>query len=217
MVERELSRRERKKLENQNRILDSARELFRIQGFDSTSLNEIAELADVSRATFYNYFPSKDALLNEIAAAEMGELARFVDVDLASEPSALSRIRRAMLLLVTDNIPLLQVTRRVLLESLLRPGEVPDPIARMESILIELVQEAQAQGDVRTDTGAGSISRWIVGAYLAALAFHRWLRADEPGKPVDGSAIETSVHMLFEGLAGPNYCIGNPSGELPRN
>jgi TetR/AcrR family transcriptional regulator, mexJK operon transcriptional repressor len=44
-------------------ILDSARELFLDQGFDTTSMDAIARHAGVSKATLYVHFDDKDALL----------------------------------------------------------------------------------------------------------------------------------------------------------
>jgi AcrR family transcriptional regulator len=44
-------------------IFDSAIELFDAKGFDETTVEEIAQAAGVSRASFFRYFSSKDDLL----------------------------------------------------------------------------------------------------------------------------------------------------------
>lgn len=44
-------------------IFDSAIELFEVKGFDETTVEEIAQAAGVSRASFFRYFSSKDDLL----------------------------------------------------------------------------------------------------------------------------------------------------------
>jgi len=203
------SLRERKKAETRQAILTAACELFRRRGFDATSLDEIAARANVSRSTLFNYFASKDALLAEIAAAEMASLAQLVRDEWDGGVSAADKIRRMMLLLVSEEDPRLQVTRRVLLESMLHPEAIPAPVARMESLLIGLVREAQAAGDIRADYPAVSIARWTVGAYLAALTFQRWLAAEEENTTVSPDEIERTVDMLFGGLAGPEYRTGD--------
>lgn len=38
--------------------------LFVEKGFDSTTMEDIAELADVARATVFNHFPRKSAFLD---------------------------------------------------------------------------------------------------------------------------------------------------------
>jgi len=59
----ELGRRERKKLERRELILTCALDLFDSQGFDGTSVEAIADMADVSLRTLYNFFPTKLDLL----------------------------------------------------------------------------------------------------------------------------------------------------------
>jgi AcrR family transcriptional regulator len=56
-------RRERKKLETRNRIFSEAIGLFIEKGFDATTVEEIAERADVGKGTVFNYFPQKTAFL----------------------------------------------------------------------------------------------------------------------------------------------------------
>ncbi len=62
-----LSRRERRKLEVRERILDAARDLFATHGIDATTIVEICEQADVAEKTFFNHFSSKKQLLESFA------------------------------------------------------------------------------------------------------------------------------------------------------
>ena len=50
------------------KIMETALELFAVQGFHSTSMNKIAKEAGVSKGLIYNYYESKDALLFAIVA-----------------------------------------------------------------------------------------------------------------------------------------------------
>lgn len=70
--------RARKKRQVRERILDVAARLFRSRGFDEATIDDIAAAAEISRQTFFNYFPSKEAALAEIGMAWLraqGELA----------------------------------------------------------------------------------------------------------------------------------------------
>lgn len=55
--------RERKKQATRRRIVEAAYELFERDGYESTTVEAIAAAAEVSPATFYNYFPQKEDLL----------------------------------------------------------------------------------------------------------------------------------------------------------
>jgi AcrR family transcriptional regulator len=56
--------RERKKLAAMEALRQAAFELFARQGFEQTSVDEIAERAEVSRASFFRYFNAKEDVLN---------------------------------------------------------------------------------------------------------------------------------------------------------
>ena len=50
------------------RILDTARQLFSDNGFDSTTTRDIALAAGIATGTLFNYFPTKEAVLASLAA-----------------------------------------------------------------------------------------------------------------------------------------------------
>jgi AcrR family transcriptional regulator len=56
----EPSARERRRQETETALLTAGRELFARQGFEDTSVADIAERAGVSLRTFYRYFPAKE-------------------------------------------------------------------------------------------------------------------------------------------------------------
>lgn len=47
-------------------IKKSARELFRKYGYNKTSVNELARESNISKATFYKHFESKEIILHEV-------------------------------------------------------------------------------------------------------------------------------------------------------
>jgi AcrR family transcriptional regulator len=64
------SRRERKKIAAQSRILSTAIELFAQRGIEAVTIDEIASAADVGKGTIYNYFATKE----DIVVAFMADL-----------------------------------------------------------------------------------------------------------------------------------------------
>ncbi|WP_433747426.1 TetR/AcrR family transcriptional regulator [Falsibacillus pallidus] len=68
------SLREKKKLENQMKIIKAAAELFSTKGFQQTTISEVAKLAEVGVGTIYNYYSSKGVLLLAVFANDMEQM-----------------------------------------------------------------------------------------------------------------------------------------------
>jgi AcrR family transcriptional regulator len=56
----------RRRLETRTRLVSAARELMARKGFGSTSIQEITDTADVGFGSFYNHFPSKEAIAEAV-------------------------------------------------------------------------------------------------------------------------------------------------------
>ena len=56
-------------------LVEGAIRLFEERGIDATSADDIAQSVDLSRATFFNYFPYKEAILVEIGARLVADIA----------------------------------------------------------------------------------------------------------------------------------------------
>lgn len=79
-----MSPRSKKQLEEirgQSRIniLNAALELFADQGYHNTSIEQIRKKANVSKGLIYNYFDSKEQLLNDLVMESMAEGDVFIN------------------------------------------------------------------------------------------------------------------------------------------
>lgn len=70
-IEAPLGRREKRKQEIRARIEDAAYALFKTQGIEETSIEQICVEADVARRTFYGHFPNKHALLGGLGISRI--------------------------------------------------------------------------------------------------------------------------------------------------
>lgn len=85
--------RERKKRETRQRISDIATGLFLERGFVPVTMAEVAEAADVSVNTVYNYFPAKEDLFFDRSAGVVEQLSRWVRARDAGESAARAVLR----------------------------------------------------------------------------------------------------------------------------
>ncbi|KAA0917462.1 TetR/AcrR family transcriptional regulator [Aquicoccus porphyridii] len=58
-----------------DQVLEGARKVFMADGFERASVDDIARVAGVSKATLYSYFPDKALLFTEIARSECDRMA----------------------------------------------------------------------------------------------------------------------------------------------
>src|ERR1700733_7710084 len=95
-----LGLRERKKQRTRATLIDAAVELCDRQGFERTTVDQIAAIADVSPRTFSRYFATKDA----IAVALIDDATDLAAAELARQPSGIGHfeaLRRAYVVMYT--------------------------------------------------------------------------------------------------------------------
>jgi AcrR family transcriptional regulator len=91
-----LSRRDRRKLETRQALLDATHTLLASRNLDALSVDEIAMRADVAKGTFYNYFADKDALARELAARVRVRMEDEIARANAQVEDPIARVARAL-------------------------------------------------------------------------------------------------------------------------
>ncbi len=71
-----------------DQVLNGARDIFLRDGFEGASVDEIARVSGVSKATLYSYFPDKSLLFLEVARAQCRHQAdaAHAEIDRAAPP-----------------------------------------------------------------------------------------------------------------------------------
>ena len=134
----ESSLRERKKRETRQRISNVATGLFMARGFDNVTVAEIAEAANVSKMTVFNYFPRKEELFFD-RGAEALELLDAAIRDRAPGESVINALRRLMLRLTEQRHPL-----SALLDSIRMFVQVVLDSATLQAGALHMVNEMEA-------------------------------------------------------------------------
>jgi AcrR family transcriptional regulator len=164
--------RERKKERTRRELTDTARRLFGERGFEAVTVAEVAAAAEVSEATVFNYFPSKEdlffggleafeeALLEAIRERPSGESALTAFGRFVTEPRGLLAAGDP------EAIERLTATTRVIEDS-------PSLLAREEKILAGFVDSLAEL--LRAETGARpkDLEPWVLAN--AMMGLHRAL------------------------------------------
>lgn len=87
--------RERKKARTREAIIDAALDLFERNGYDNTTIEEIAAAAEVSPRTFFRYFDSKLELIMARAGSKRSDLGPLV-ADRPAGESLLDSLREIL-------------------------------------------------------------------------------------------------------------------------
>lgn len=88
--------RERKRRQTRERIVEVALGLFLRNGFDATTLDAIAEAADISRRTFFHYFDSKEAIAHALESDAEDAFRRAL-LEAGSDRGPLDTVQAAIL------------------------------------------------------------------------------------------------------------------------
>jgi len=163
------SLRERQKERRRARIYSVAIELFKRGGFQTTTATDIAKASNVSRGTFFNYYPYKEAVLLDYGSEVMDRLRDHAEARLLEGVPALNVLYEVWDLLAEEN-----ARERDLFPPLAYEVMNPNPErartayqALPLSKVIELILRPLHQsGQMRPDLSLQRISNLIADTYL---------------------------------------------------
>ena len=184
---------------DQETVLRRAVELFNRQGYDATSMGDLARELGLSKSAIYHHVPSKSHLLEQALDEALDELTAVVaGAGSGSGGTAYDRLRTV----VTGSVEVL-VAHHPAVTLLLRVrgnGDVEVEALRrrrwLDARLADLVQEAVAEGSLRDDVPPELVSRLLFGMVNSLVEWYR------PGGPVDAAALSRAIATIaFDGLA----------------
>jgi AcrR family transcriptional regulator len=166
-----VGRRERKKEETRLRIFLAAAELFNEKGFDATTVDEIAERADVAKGTFFNYFPRKEALGNYLAEELLVEIERAVADHDRSAEERLVGLMAIGAESYGENRELARVVARYTMHQLVVPNaEMVGTQRRLDNAFDAIWRQGQERGEFRMDVeptiARGLLAAVFIGAVM---------------------------------------------------
>ena len=200
MTELELSRRERKKEETRERIFKAACKLFRHKGFEATTIDEIAEKADVAKGTFFNYFPRKEAVLGFLSEMWIEEAEEKAVSILAGKGPAASRIRDMFVDFAGFYQDDPKLAEHIVAASARRFSDGCDDMCkRWDDLGVKLIKHLQENGEVRRDIRPDRAHEILGAVYHDTLM--RWAGAGAEDKPFAlKEELRARLTIAMEGL-----------------
>ena len=168
----DLTRRERRKLEVRQRILEAARSLFDEQGFDGSKVSEIAERADVAEKTFFNHFPTKQHVMRALAYLALDELLERIETVRKQRDTTRERILHFFEQVAENAEQGDAMHREMLTETIHALHDARDEsqqVRRIHDAFAALVGDGLARGELTRAHDPETLTNVILGAFYCLM------------------------------------------------
>lgn len=188
------ARRGRKKRATAHRIFKSAIELMQIDGYDGVSIEQICERADVARATFFQHFANKAALMSLFSDI----VRQRIEAELLEELSP-----KEQLYLIADHLQGLADELGAIASDMMsaytaQPGSgfrIAEPGTGIASLVVAIVEKGQADGAFSAKWPPEDVAISLVAAWVAVSRRRVSYRGPEGERP-----LHAMLDLILSGL-----------------
>ncbi len=195
-IDAPVGRREKRKQEIRARIEGAAYALFRDQGIEDTSIEQICEQADVARRTFYAHYANKHALLGGLGISRLyGRSEAMVRELLQHHHTTRDRLEAMIDYIETSFAGFEDIDRQLILVAPVAIAHTGEQRKLGDSAVVSfsrLFTEGLALGDVSEEYTPEILATMIVGTLNTLTS--RW--AEDDGYPIFAKLEE--ARRLFE-------------------
>jgi AcrR family transcriptional regulator len=188
-------RRGRKRRATAHRIFKSAIELMQKDGFNGVSIEQICERADVARATFFQHFSSKAALMSVFTDLVRQRIEDELAKELLAPTNQLRLIVEHLQQLTTELGP---IAPDLLSAFVTEPGggfRIDDPETGMVQLIVGIVKQGQAEGTITANWSPEEVAIGLVSAWVG-VARHNV----RPPECWDGAPLGRILDLFMSGL-----------------
>ena len=185
---------EHRKARTRAAILAAAGHLFKTNGFEETSIVQIADAAKTGVGTVYGYFASKEEILGEVVRENGLHAVEAYHAAVNAETPAIERVCKAFATMTTyirDNRSILQAAWL----AAARDRQVDEqPSVWLQNSISSIIRDGIAAGQLR-DVPVETTARMLITTYtLAALGVGTWKgRENDPRTGADLEAITRAL------------------------
>lgn len=190
-----------------DRILEAAVDLFSSQGYDRTSMRELAVAVRLTESAVYRHFPSKDAVLAAILAYTEGEVFSPLPEPRPEHGSIFRQLLLAPIAVMLGD-PFLSKVMRIMYAEMLRDESLrayykSEFVERANRVLEGIFKKEIEEGRLR-DCDVKSLAV-VFNSFRSEWAFQNFLL--QPDAPMDRAVLERGLEGplgLFESLLSPS-------------
>lgn len=161
-------------------LLEAAAELFARNGYEATSVDDVAEAAGYSKGAFYYNFESKSDLFDALVTHHIGELTGELETALADAQTIEEKLAAAQLVLTErERSRQGHLEFEVLMQALRDPRvrkTVTDAYSRMRTAVASLIEEQFARARARPPLPPADLATAIVAGAMG----HGIMRGIDP-------------------------------------
>ena len=200
-LEEKLGLRERKKLKTRRAIQEHALRLFREQGYEATTVEQIAEAAEVSPSTFFRYYPTKeDTVLTDEYDPLILDTLRAQPPGLSPAAAIRETFREIIGAMIADDRERLLDRSRLLLRASALRARQWDQMRESQNLIVDVLAERLGRSTADLEL------RSFVAATLAVWETAGMAWVEDDGK---GDLLE----MIDRGMA--SLVAGFPLSDAP--
>lgn len=148
------SRVERKKESTRLRIIETAMQLYRTEGVNAVTMEQVADAADVAKSTLYNYFPVKEAIISEYIERNFRGANAERIAGIRELPDTAARMKMILNTLIEGIVKSPDIFEKYFtynIKRMLSLQRIPGMASGMRSLAREIVVLGQAGGELRQD------------------------------------------------------------------
>ena len=191
--------RDRRRAQTRREIVDTARDLFLHSGFESVSVDTIAARCGISRATFFNYFPSKEHILCELLAARLDRVREKLATLEQTTHASIHDVTEMFVAFGAENESLGDTARQVLLAMLTKPACREVQAQLREACLDVLTRFLARTGELPNRAEPALVAETIFTIYLGSTV--DWMLSQNPPEGWLADSLRARFRVLSGGAA----------------
>ena len=198
-----MSLREKKKIETKNKIFEVSGRLFKEKGFENTTIDEITKEAEIGKGTFFNYFPTKEALLLYFAEKKDELTYSLIESETAKSIHTKDKIKNLLVFLAESYETDKELTKLLIFEYIkyirstgLKSGEDQSRRNRLSRILHDFLGNGVKKGEVREGIDVKTAAETLTAVYFQSVMVWLWSESDYS----ISEDISGKIDLVFEGI-----------------